>query len=68
MSDLVQEMAAAMVAARDLCGNEGDAARQIAEDRGERPTDEDMIAAIREANAIWRQSQQQAGVPQEYWT
>lgn len=65
--NIVMDMAHAMIAARDLCGNEGEAAREAALYYHHRkPTDAEFIAAIQEATRLWRESQRGAGVPERY--
>jgi hypothetical protein len=60
--ELIEEAAVGIVTARDLCGSEKSAIRQVEEDYGIKFTFEEKAAAFDAANAIWRGFQIQAGV------
>ena len=63
----VKAMAGAIVASRELCGNESEAAREACFDAIKRfPSNPELRAAYDSANATWRKYQVEAGVAAEY--
>lgn len=66
-NDAINELANAIVVARDFCADEVQAAKDKAHDIGFAITQRRLRFAQHRANGIWRDSQRDAGVPQKYW-
>lgn len=58
----LQDAADAIVAARDCCGDEREAALIALQDAGLMPTAERLAEAFRRADVYWREQQDAAGV------
>lgn len=62
ITEIIDEVAGAIVTARDFCGNEREAVRDWQADNGIFLSPETIASAFVKANAYWRNSQQEAGV------
>ena len=66
MKSLIAEMCQAILNSRELCGNEKDAAKQVAEDFGYPFSLDDYQQAMINANVEWLGYKKQAGVRAKY--
>lgn len=67
LREAISAAAAAIVAARDFCGDERTAALAAFLERKVAATPEVLAEAYAKADAQWRESQKAAGVKPEYW-
>ena len=64
---IIELMAGAIVTTRNFCGNELEAAQNVAADHGLPFSKELFGQAMSKANQSWRGFQKQSGVKQRYW-